>query len=186
MKQAFQAYSSFVGSRLKPANDIRADIDKHSDDTINMAHCAMGMAGEFLEMKFAGNPEELKKELGDFVFYLVGALRALKIPFPETLQADGIEIDPQVHMLNSMQMERALKDVVEITKKEFFFNMVPSPDQSRQRRDALQFLMQGVASMTGLCKTNTEGLLDSNVTKLTKRYPTQYSDYAAAKRVDVK
>lgn len=186
MNQDLIPYAGIVNNLLKPANEVRADMDKQSDATINMLHCAMGMAGEFFEMKFSKNAEEFRKELSDFLFYTVGAHIALGIPLPDTYQVDGQTLDPQVHMLNSMQMEQALLAILELTKKEFFQCKALDTEKAHQRVSALEFMMQGIASLSGNAGTNMAGLIETNTTKLTKRYGDSYSNEAAINRVDTK
>lgn len=187
MNHQLQDYVALTASLLKPADQVRADMDKLPDETINLLHCAMGMAGEFLEMKFSKNIGELVKEQSDFLFYLVAAHHQLGIPFPETFSADGVKLDPNVHMMNAMNMEQALLVVLEVTKKEFFYAKPQPEDKRQQRVTALKFLMDGLVSLTGNAGTSLAGLIDVNTAKLTQRYAgTSYSNDAAVSRVDTK
>lgn len=65
----------------RPTNPLR-------DDNIDILHAKLGIAGEAAEIFDATNTEEVKKEVGDILWYVAVLLDACGLTFDEVMQAN--------------------------------------------------------------------------------------------------
>lgn len=170
MTPAFEHYEAFVMSRVKPGQSIKTDLTAEQAHLLHMAVGVVGEVIELLEGVAKQNEENVKEELGDIVFYLVGFYNhfaAEPTPDPESFVDN-----------NLLSLAGELLDTV---KKHTIYQKPLDRDKVLK---LLNLCWMCVVETTIELNSTTVVLMQDNINKLTKRYPTGYSDAAAQARAD--
>lgn len=170
MTPAFEHYEAFVMSRAKPGQAVKTDLTAEQAHLLHMAVGVVGEVIELLEGVAKQNEENVKEELGDIVFYLVGFyshFAAEPTPEPESFVGN-----------NLLSLAGELLDTV---KKHTIYQ---KPLDEAKVLKLLNLCWMCAVEMTIQLDTSLIELMQDNMDKLTKRYPTGYSDAAAQARAD--
>lgn len=172
-------YIDFVASRFKDGTSTVQDISSAPAAHSQILHAAIGMMGEWVEILFAKDQANLKEELGDFWFYFTALKenQGIDLNSPRGTASIGM-LDIQSNMLYE------LGTLLDTAKKLCIYN--------KEMNQFTQFLLTGlVLSIHDHFKKyvetygfTIEELECSNMEKLTKRYPTGYTNQAAQERAD--
>lgn len=193
-----QSYDLFVQSRVKPGEDIMATMTPFR---ARLLHAAIGLSGEAGELLYAvepisrdGNPlmlldeDNIKEELGDLHFYLsdLGALL-------EEKDFIRYEVGPDVYdrlfshntairaRLSVSVIATEAANVLDVVKKHVIYN---KPLDTETLIDHASKLRAAMYFLSSVFDWKPADLMDANREKLEKRYPTGYTDAAAAARAD--
>lgn len=168
-----QVYSNFVASKIKSPELI---LEQLTTQRVNLAHLALGLVGEAIELLSAREMVDVMKELGDVEFYYAGLCYPEKPTLPRVPQLGTAYNEPQPTVLNQAgAISEYVKKVVMHGK---------SYDQPQFNELLYQFglALACVYRNTGIVRDHVLAL---NINKLSARYKDGYSDAAAAARVDV-
>jgi hypothetical protein len=169
-------YESFVLSRAKPGNDIIDDLhEKGLYAAMNRLHALVGLITEMDEIQWAKDDENLVEELGDYYFYLT----LLKMNIGDDYQSDEVTYTWE-------EARSAVAKLLDLSKKEIFYNKELNKDQISAFLDNVA-VMEGYlfGALQSIDMAEVE-LAAHNMAKLEKRYPTGYTNAAAAARADKK
>ena len=149
---------------IKSPDVVRQQLDDHK---AHLAHMALGIAGEVLELQASYSRENTIEELGDINFYVYGAL---------------LHLPEQVHQVHYTGVS-PFSDAVDLMKKYAIYGKQIDFDLLRS------VLISCVFEVKRLCIENDlyyPDIVEHNKTKLLKgRYKTgSYSDEQAIKRED--
>lgn len=103
--------------------------------------------------------------------------------YPQFVQSRTKDLDSDT--LNMLHMAVGISgeagELLDAIKKVWVYGKEPDWGNIREELGDLLFYIQGLANILG---DNIDDLIESNMFKLTKRYPTGYSDQAAIARAD--
>lgn len=169
-------YQDFVRSRAKPGYQIIADCgSKGLDNHMNRLHGVIGLITELDEIQFAEDEENLVEELGDYYFYLT----LLEMNVGEDYQFSSTPAD--VDWEGARHFAAVLLD---LSKKEVIYAKELNQEQIHNFQE-LTANMRGYFHFVLHQLDMTEAEIQAhNMAKLEKRYPTGYSNEAAAARAD--
>lgn len=173
-------YQQFVASLIKSGNDILLSL---SGAKCNLVHLAMGIAGEAIEYKHAADNldgENACEELGDMLFFMEG----LRMEFPEIVKVFD-NLPPDVVYVSGLLMDRIKKHVIynKPLNEPLKGCLITLEQEISNYLTVLEELVEVEAEDWSEL---TADLRQANVDKLTKRYPSGYSDAAAQERADKK
>lgn len=105
--------------------------------------------------------------------------------YPQFVQSRTKDLDSDT--LNMLHMAVGISgeagELLDAIKKVWVYGKEPDWGNIREELGDLLFYIQGLANILG---DNIDDLIESNMTKLTKRYPTGYTDADAIERADKK
>lgn len=173
-------YIAFVQSRAKPGADILATMTAEKAHLLHMAVGISGEAAEFFSATQTLDTVNQREEAGDILFYITGATLAL----PSWNDSDWHEAR-SIRRLNKHSgsfvhdaLVMAAGDFLDLVKKYTVYNKpFDEPAIKEALIEVLYQLIQYYGDVMDL-------LMADNVSKLTKRYATGYSDKAAQERAD--
>ena len=163
------SYSKFVaGLFVKPATPEE-----------RLAHAAVGIIGEIVELAQADTRENQLEELGDLKFYIEAAKQQL----PEAVYIRGMNFPKSLNQSLTKALYAAA-DFLDLSKKVWIY-AAPIEKHEGALRQALARVENALERYEELCWfTSTEVEL-GNREKLIKRYPgAGYTDAAAQARAD--
>lgn len=164
-------YEEFVASRVKPGADIVSTL---TPEKAHLLHMAIGLVGEVIEVAYAETPEHQKEEAGDIEFYYQGFLLDPVL----AMAVEAIDLDT----LEDKELGEAAGDVLDTVKKYVIYNK-PVFAEIAVKLATFRLALNDSLEYHDLL---VEDLQKSNTEKLTKRYPTGYTDAAAQARADKK
>lgn len=173
-------YIEFVRSRAKPGADILATL---TPEKAHLLHMAIGISGEAAELIGATTAENYNEELGDGIFYAVGATFA----FLSWTEEDWITSRDCVNSpywtlpTREISLVVAAGNFLDLVKKYTIYNKTPDVVQLKT---ALQFVLYELQRCAQGNNVTFDQLIQENIAKLTKRYANGYSDKAAQERAD--
>lgn len=189
-------YQQNVATLLKDPTEIMHSLTSHK---INLWHTTSALMGEVAELAGADSYDNAREELGDALFYLeASAIAAKQYPEWEELSSDfsdlssnrpwdnDIEFAQDISLIGHLAIQAG--ELFDVVKKHVCYNKPLTSDmvlKFRKHWVALRYLIQqGVEDMPDLSST-LEELRQSNIKKLSKRYPgLQFTDAAAQNRAD--
>lgn len=157
----------------------------HGDDRLNLAHAALGLSSELVELAHVDSKENLLEELGDITWY---AALASKHVFFFTPQAepniDAADLDDVCKGPDALQqLAHRVSEIANIAKRHVFYN---TPIDDNVRYDLARLTWQifiGVAVIAdGMLGKTLDQVLDANIAKLSARYPVGFTADKATNR----
>lgn len=149
-----------------------------TQNDINLLHAIIGMVTEVAELENYTDEVNLGEELGDMMWYLALAYRAIDVkPFDKDVSemmstVANIQIQFQVKVL-----DKELKDLLDKMKKKIFYNK-PIVDL-QTKLDYVWVCIQLIANAALL---NIEDVMERNINKLKVRYPEKFTERNAISR----
>jgi len=169
-------YSNFVAGLFTKPDSIPE----------RLAHAAVGIIGEVVELRHAGDRDEQLEELGDIRFYIQAAFN--QFPDAEITRIGGLAMKLPVGYDLHHASERLLEEAgnfLDLSKKTWIYGKPLEALHSTAMLVSLyqlRILLSTVANFYGF---TLKDLDRSNRVKLIKRYPGgSYSDTAAQARAD--
>lgn len=181
-------YTEFVKSRFKTGIATADDIaNKVVPSQLARLHAAMGLLGETIEAWWSDSRENLEEELGDLVFYHE-AMRQSFFPQRPLISLNDMQV-PDAGGAESIDlcwtgMVKAAATMHDLSKKEVIYAKELTVEQTEQYSIAFNHYIVLLDRLLHSFGFTRDGLRDSNVAKLTKRYKAGYSNEAAAERAD--
>lgn len=173
-------YADFVSSRFKNGPETLQDLQKASEMESQLLHISLGLVGELGEYRHSETRENMLEELGDFGFYLQAAANLLGVNISRSFVFDkvaGFAAAGRYCMLLDFQVN----EILDIVKKTVIYRK----DLSLQRlKWELQTAYEYYVAICEFHGTTPQELQQANMEKLTKRYPTTYSNADANARAD--
>jgi hypothetical protein len=190
-------YQQYLAKLVKDPIEILNSLNPYK---VNMLHAASALLGELAELADAKTHADHKEEFGDAVFYLEALAAAVK-EYPQWEDQTGCAHDlssaslfdvsdykwnPNVHWKSNLVI--AAGNLFDVVKKHVFYNK-PITRQMvldfRVHWKAVRYLIEKHAGDKKFCGWTMEELRQSNIDKLSLRYPgLQFTDAAADKRAD--
>lgn len=170
-------YAAVVANLKKPGSALLKQWDSTK---ASMVHMLTGIYDEFLELNIAfinKDPDNIKEEIGDFVFYCEGLLQDMGLT-TEELQK-GIE---GIVEIDVSQFTHQVTSALTPFKRHLMYN---NPLEREHAKGIIQIMAIAFALAKSHLGLSAEEILSANVNKLTKgRYKDGYSDSAANNRTD--
>lgn len=181
----------FVLKLAKPGGQILKGIGLNSFgdlpfptkavESADLLHMAIGVVGEVIELQqalYVDDDVNIREELGDILFYLVG-MRAQSFPEFSLWNLRGLD-----RVIDYDELLLSAGNLLDQVKKFIIYN-----DQSENRRQELRIayseLWDYFIPFLQNYFNSTQEAIDENVRKLSIRYAQlQYSDEAAKLRAD--
>jgi len=165
-------------------------VDVHGGDNVaqawtRMLHATVGLSTETFELQDCSSEENFLEECGDVAWYAAQAFVALELLAPLHSQelvwcTEDLQARP---IMAAYELIKSLKSFVQDAKRVVFYRRADLlPRLSSKLIDIL--LCLNVVGEQNAQVRDFEGLLESNVSKLQKRYPEGYSDWHARARED--
>lgn len=181
----------FVLKLAKPGGQILKGIGLNSFgdlpfptkavESAHLLHMAIGVVGEVIELQpafYADDDMNIREEIGDILFFLVGMRRQV---FPE-FSLHHLPLAEQYMDYNGLL--RSAGDLLDQTKKLIIYND-QSEDRRQQLKTAYALLWDYFIPFLRYYFNSIQEAIDENVRKLSIRYAQlQYSDEAAKLRAD--
>lgn len=163
-------YYDFVLSRRKSPVDIQDSMARDGSwKPFQLMHAAFGLAGELLELEAAVEDENKVEELGDVLFFFA------------MFEECGWEFNEDAPHSDNRWYEDAA-DVIDLTKKYLIYE---NKNKLTELFAVLSRIKKSILMYAYYTHDLVEIELESlNIEKLKKRYPTGYSNAAAAARAD--
>ena len=182
-------YAEFVKSRFKTGIATADDIaNKVVPSQLARLHAAMGLLGETIEAWWSDSRENLEEELGDLVFFHEAMGQCLWPQFQPGIGLGSLITPPpggaesiDVCWCNMVKLANVMHD---LSKKEAIYAKELDADQMGTYASAYNAFAVYLDRQIVNFGFTLQGLRDSNIAKLTKRYKTGYSNEAAAERAD--
>ncbi len=144
-----------------------------------LAHAAVGIMGELLELRAACDREEAREELGDLRFYIEAAW----MQFAPERNIGLIQQFPKPQQAAQWVAEAAAGTFLDLAKKIWIYAKPITGDMRVDMACALKTIEFALAMVEG--HLGLEDVELSNRVKLIKRYPgATYTDAAAQARAD--
>lgn len=159
-----QEYKDFVMSKCKPGEAILSEL---SPVKAHLLHMAIGMYGELDEYFAEDIGSKALEELGDILFYVTGVESI--VGTATVTSVPDLGIDGAIHTLGDK------------LKKLIIYN---KPISDREIREAVANVKYVIERHAVDHSKSLEDLMQINMYKLNKRYPSNYSDQAAIARAD--
>lgn len=180
-------YPGFVGSRLKPGQDI---LDSLTAEKCHVLHMLVGLVGESQELCKYVSYKNFLEELGDVEFYLTGLeINTTLLGTPGVICKGAQILDCHVPRYPTVptylnEIRSHAHNALELgVKKWILYNKDISTEELREELRAIHRLLRGVYK---LHRIERAAILEANKAKLEKRYEKGYSDKAAQERADKK
>lgn len=160
-------YAAFVESKKKSGQAI---LDSLTPQRASIAHMLAGVQDEMMEVSLAidnQDDENLREELGDLCFYIVGLAADYGLTLPTEPKGNG--------------NGRSFEDVVTMIKRDIYYQ---KPINLTKLQENLNNMLYEFSEIAKELNTTLEELLQQNQDKLNKRYATGYSDQQAQDRAD--
>jgi len=154
-------YPAFVAERFT----------KHCTGPEGIIHASIGIVGEIFEMKTAPTRQALLEEAGDLEFYI----QALRFDAKEV-----VSLRPGGLLMVFHDMECLAQDILDAAKKHWVYAKELS-DLVEPKLYQLESHLCGLYEIIGVSRP---AVIFGNMEKLTKRYPTGYTDALARARLD--
>lgn len=169
-------YSQFVTSRVKWLETSAQDL----------AHSAMGLLGESIELEHTTGEKNTREELGDLEFYKEHAEQALgkaRAQFPFTPEPINVsrQATRDIEAAPEFSLRFYCAQFHDLAKKAWIYNKPLGDLNFEEPLVYIGLCLHFLAQKNG---TTREALQAENQAKLEKRYPTGYSDQAAQQRAD--
>lgn len=166
----------------------------------NLNHAALGMATEFLESMVATEPEHIKEEVTDFVWYIPVACEALGFKMGN-LMAEYMGVDVEhvtaAHVQGALPEDltdpimsirdcgaKAAGDFITMVKRLKIYEKPLTDAMVLQAKQDLVHMILWAAAMADRNDQTFASWLRFNIDKLKDRFPDAYSDAAAEARAD--
>lgn len=158
---------------------------KPADQSGRLAHAAVGMIGEAIELQYADSRANLVEELGDYEFYLQAYWNNYDADAGTRFKAHYGAVPRD--MPDAFQiLVKSSADVLDLTKKVWIYGK-PLPDVAVKLEGHLVQCRIALTSLYMYLGMEHRDIILANREKLVKRYPgASYSDQAAQERADKK
>lgn len=177
------------------AKDPKEIISTATDTNTHLLHMAVGIAGEVGEIQecvwFAVEQidlDHLKEELGDAIFYCVGLINAtdwdVNCIVESSVGAKSLSLGKESLTYDLAALGIHSANLLDCVKKASIYNQdIDSARLEREIKSVLSLLIK----IADVADATFDDLMESNINKLSKRYPDlAYSDSAAKERADKK
>lgn len=162
-------YATFVRERFKCWPN---------SSPLTLHHATTGLVNEAVELLFADSHVNIREELGDFEFYL----QALKDATNFAQSWDGGNPRPVPGLLVGLQsLLWVSNQLLDLTKKGWVYEKHLSVVDFWRGIAELEAQLVMLYACLGLSR---DAVIDENIAKLLRRYPTGYSNQAAQARAD--
>lgn len=157
---------------------VRERFTKRAAGGEGLIHAAVGLVGEVLEFEEATTRAHQVEELGDCEFYLHAGYQVLNLVAP--IGARTTFLGRPRFILHIQLLEEAEK-LLDQAKKVWVYGKPIGNRDVLTRLDRTRDALDAIYQFYGF---SWQEILDANVVKLRKRYPTGYSDAEALARKD--
>lgn len=169
-------YADFVKSRFKTPWATLIDMRNVDPQVAASHHAILGLVGEWFEYKYATDNTNRREELGDMLFYMEALAQALDVELPIVCRIPRVSEREYAGVVACM--EQNLGELLDMSKKQLIYG------KSVCLIARAMYVSNCFGPILGYHCYELEGLQSENVDKLTKRYPTTYTNEAANARAD--
>ncbi len=144
-----------------------------------LLHCALGLATEILELQQSTTSENTEEELGDLLWYLTYTSKVLNITIEGMEQEFEVtKIDSHANFLPQNVLAANIETFVSKVKKKVIYR------QEINIETNFVDMWMTFCYYCKICNLTLEGLIDSNIDKLNKRYEGSFTKEESISRND--
>ncbi len=129
----------------------------------HIAHMAMGLGSEYMELNTAYDEDNHHEEVGDIAWFLAGICTSLNIPFISK-------------PMDSWDSDEIVGDIITLCKKYFVYGVEIDIPRMTELCQCLIYILHDYGTFALR--------LHENLNKLKLRYPEYYTDQLAVERLD--
>lgn len=179
-------YPEFVKSRFKGPEQTAADLACVEPQAAAIHHAILGLVGEWFEYKFATDEPNRREELGDFLFYLEALAQQVNLLIATvSVRFDVLNTRYSFSHFaadeNCQKIERAIGTMLDLSKKQVMYR---KPIEAKLYVALLTAVWEPLCVVVSYHGYTIPQLQSENFIKLSKRYPTGYTNAAANARAD--
>lgn len=147
---------------------------------LTLHHATTGLVGEAIELAFAPTRELFIKECGDYEFYLEALIQNLPVRAGNMVSQWTLLRETSIPDLYEILIAKS-GDMLDLTKKMWIYEQAIDLELLWAYVDQCRMVLDHIYERSGLIR---DFVINKNIDKLLKRYPTGYSNEAAQARAD--